>query len=282
MSEFMETVQPFLISVLLFIVGIVLTWIAGSWAGSLTQRALAKGKVDIALQRFLGKIVRWLILVAGTISCLGIFGIQTASFAAILGAIGFAIGMALKGTLGNFASGVMLLIFRPFKVDDVVSMAGVTGKVVEIDIYATVLTTPDNRRIIVPNGAVFSGTIENLTFNKTRRVDVGVGTDYAADLQKVRSTLLNAATETKWVQSDPAPVVVLLDLGASSINWSVRAWTETDKYWDVKDELTKNIKNALDKEKVGIPFPQMDLHINSSMKNFLERSNGKESEDYLS
>lgn len=110
MSEFMETVQPFLISVLLFIVGIVLTWIAGSWAGSLTQRALAKGKVDIALQRFLGKIVRWLILVAGTISCLGIFGIQTASFAAILGAIGFAIGMALKGTLGNFASGVMFKV----------------------------------------------------------------------------------------------------------------------------------------------------------------------------
>ena len=197
----------------------------------------------------------------GIITCLGLFGIQTASFAAILAAAGFAVGMALQGTLGNFASGVMLLIFRPFKVGDVVSAAGQTGKVVEIDIFSTVFDTPDNRRIIIPNGSVFGGTIENISHHATRRVDVAVGTDYGADLSKTREVLNKAIAQTNKVLKDPASAVVLSDLGDSCINWSVRVWVDANDYWPVKDQLTESVKTALDQADIGIPFPQMDVHL---------------------
>ena len=252
------------INTVLFIVGIFATYVVAGWARRITVKALSKSGTDAALQNFLGKMVRWAVIAAGVVSCLGIFGIQTASFAAILASAGFAVGMALKGTLGNFAAGVMLLIFKPFKIDQVVKVAGETGKVVEIDIFNTILDTPDNRRIIVPNGNVFGGTIENISHHSTRRVDVSVGSDYGADLDKTRETLLTAAKSIEQGLADPAPAIVLTELGDSSVNWSVRLWVKSEDYWAVKDELTRRVKNSLDQANIGIPFPHMEINLNNN------------------
>jgi small conductance mechanosensitive channel len=155
----------------------------------------------------------------------------------------------------------MLLIFRPFRVGDVVSVAGITGKVVEIDLFTTQFDTPDNRRLVVPNGAIFGSTIENVTFHPTRRVDVDVGTDYGADLRATRTVLEEVATATEGVLEEPAPQVYLKSLGASSIDWAVRVWTETSEYWAVRERITQRVKEALDAAEIGIPFPQMDIHV---------------------
>jgi len=162
---------------------LVLAWIVAGWAGGATRRGLRRAKVDDTLARFFGNLAKWVVLLAGILSILGIFGVETASFAGILAGAAFAVGMAFAGTLGNFAAGVLLLTFRPFKVGDVISAAGVTGKVEEIGLFATVLDTPDNRRMIVGNQSIVGSNIENITFHETRRVQVDVGTDYGADLE---------------------------------------------------------------------------------------------------
>ncbi len=193
--------------------------LAASWASKIIGAICSKAKVEETLARFFRKLARWAVLMVGTLLILDTFGVDTASFSVILGAMGLAIGMALQGTLGNFASGVMLLIFRPFKVGDVISAAGVVGKVFEIELFTTVLDTPDNRRFIVPNGAIFGGTIENITHHPTRRVEIAVGTDYAADLDQVRSVLEKAAESVPERLADPGHQIVLAGLGDSCIDW---------------------------------------------------------------
>jgi small conductance mechanosensitive channel len=235
-------------------------FVAG-WAARLTTKAMTKAKVELTLSKFAGKMAKWLILVLVGLSCLGAFGIEITAFAAILAAAGFAIGMAFSGTLGNFAAGIMLLIFRPFKVGDVVSVGGHTGKVNEIDLFVTTMDTPDNRRLILPNGSIFGASIENISHHATRRVDVAVGTDYGADIDQARAVLQQAAEAVDNVLSDPAPAVVLSELGGSSIDWVVRVWVNAGDFWPVKDALTREIKYALDKAEIGIPFPQMDVHL---------------------
>ena len=160
----------------------------------------------------------------------------------------------------------MLLTFRPFKVGDVVSAGGTTGKVFEIGLFTTIFDTPDNRRIIVPNNEIFGGTIENVSHHATRRVAVSVGTDYGADIDKAREVMLAAAKATENVLGDPEPAVVLTGLGGSSIDWSVRVWVNAADYWGVMDALTRNVKVALDDAEIGIPFPQMDVHIDGAVK----------------
>ncbi|MEJ2503272.1 MAG: mechanosensitive ion channel family protein [Gemmatimonadota bacterium] len=254
-----------LFPVLLDIVGalvllLVTVWVA-AWARRVTQKGLERGGMDPTLTKFAGQHARYGVLILGGIAVLSVFGINVASFAAILAAAGFAIGMALQGTLGNFSSGAMLLIFRPFKVGDVVSVAGITGKVVEIALFSTQFDTPDNRRIIVPNGEIYGSTIENITFHPTRRVDVDVGTDYGADLRATRAALERVAAEAEGVLQDPPPQVYLKELGGSSIDWAVRAWALTPDYWAVRERITQSIKEALDAAEIGIPFPQMDVHV---------------------
>ena len=249
------------VNVIFFLLGVAATFIVANWAAKATFLAIHKSKLDDTLGLFLSKLSRWTVIVLGIVSCLGILGVQTASFAAILAGAGLAIGMALQGTLGNFAAGVMLLLFRPFKVGDVVNVAGQAGSVTAIDIFNTILDTPDNRRIIVPNGNVFGNQIENISFHKTRRVDVSIGSEYTADLDQTRSVLEKAAKSVKNLLSNPEPVVVLNELGDSSINWSVRVWVNTENFWTVKDELTRALKYALDEAQISIPFPQMDLHL---------------------
>jgi small conductance mechanosensitive channel len=199
------------------------------------------------------------------LAALGMFGIRTTSFAAVIGAASLAIGLAFQGTLSNIASGVMLLIFRPFTVDDVINAAGITGKVIEIGLFTTAFDTLDNRRIFVPNALIFGGTIENVTFHEKRRVDVSVGTDYGADLDEVRAVLDAAVATVQGILDDPEPQVYLVELGGSSIDWSVRVWCVTDDYWEVRERTTRAVKIALDTASIGIPFPQMDVHLDGGL-----------------
>lgn len=204
--------------VLLALVLIIAVLIGAGWVRKITARACAKARVEETLARFLANLAKYAVLFAGGVAILGTLGVETASFAAALAAVGFAIGMALSGTLGNVAAGVMLLFFRPFKVGDAVSAAGITGKVYEINLFNTAFDTFDNRRIIVPNSDLFNKNIENITYHPTRRVDVSVGTDYGANLDETRAVLQGVADRVQGGLQDPAPAVALLELGGSSIN----------------------------------------------------------------
>ena len=248
------------------IILIVVVLILARWAKGLTIKATTKAKVEITLAKFFGNLVRWAILVLGAVTILQTFGVEATSFAAVLAALGFAIGLALSGTLGNVASGVMLLVFRPYRVGDVVNIGGTTGKVDEIELFTTTLDTPDNRRIIIPNGQIFGNTIENITFHPKRRVDFAVGTEYPADLDTTREVLMRVATEVEGRLPDEDPVVYLVELGDSSINWAVRVWAPTADYWAVRERLTRNAKMALDEAGIGIPFPQRDVHVPEAIR----------------
>jgi len=242
------------------IVALFLAWMIAGWLSRTMLRALERRKFDATLSRFFAKLVRYAILVAAILSVLGIFGIQTTSFAAIIGAAGLAIGLAFQGTLSSFAAGVMLLIFRPFKVGDYVTVNGQSGTVKEIELFTTCLTTVDNRVIILPNSQVFGHTIENFTANDTRRVDISVGVAYGADLDQTRTVLEAAVKTIPRSLHDPAPQVFLSSLGASSVNWALRVWTRTEDYWVVYEDTIKVTKQALDSAGLSIPFPQMDVH----------------------
>jgi small conductance mechanosensitive channel len=240
----------------------------GKIAAGMLRRSLGRAKVDETLGRFFAKVLFYVIVVFGVIFALSKFGIDVTAFAAVLAAAGFAVGMALSGTLSNFASGVMLLIFRPFKVGDVVNAAGITAKVHEIELFTTTFDTPDNRRIIVPNGGIYGGTIENITYHGERRVDVSVGCEYSADLAKTRETLGKAAesmSDRMLTGEGRGYQIVLIDLGDSSVNWTVRFWCKTADYWGVKEDLTAAVKQHLDDAGIGIPFPQMDVHVDGKL-----------------
>ncbi|MGK7311142.1 MAG: mechanosensitive ion channel family protein [Candidatus Longimicrobiales bacterium M2_2A_002] len=261
----LSSFMPFLLDLVGAIVLVFLTLWAARWAKRITTRSLERGGMEETLTRFTGTLARYAVLILGGLTVLSVFGISVASFAAILAAAGFALGLALQGTLGNFSAGAMLLIFRPFKVGDVISLGGTTAKVVEIELFTTQLDTPDNRRIIMPNGEIFGSTIENITFHENRRVDVDVGTGYEADLRETRAVLDEVAANVEGAIEDPAPQVYLQELGGSSINWTVRVWAPTGDYWAVKERLTHSIKIALDDAGIGIPYPQMDIHVDGAL-----------------
>lgn len=232
------------------------------------RRSLSRAKLDQTLARFFAKMLFYVILVFGVVLALSKFGIDVTAFAAVLAAAGFAVGMALSGTLANFAAGAMLLLFRPFKVNDVISTAGVMARVDEIELFTTTLDTFDNRRIIVPNGSIYGSTIENITYHPERRVDVNVGIEYRADLDKTREVLSSAAQSLheRMVQGEGRGYQIALgDLGSSSVNWTVHFWCRTQDYWMVKEELTRAVKQHLDAAGIGIPFPQMDVHVDGKL-----------------
>ncbi|MFK5955099.1 MAG: mechanosensitive ion channel [Planctomycetota bacterium] len=264
-KDFMTGIQNFVLNNwMAAVVGLLAFFVMGivaGWANSITRKACEKAKVEETLARFFGKMAKTSVLLIGTLLILGTFGVDTASFSVILGAMGLAIGMALQGTLGNFASGIMLLIFRPFRVGDVINAAGVIGKVCEIELFTTVLDTPDNRRIIIPNGAIFGGTIENISHHSTRRCEVAVGTDYTADLDKTRAVLDKAAAGVAERIEDPGHQIVLASLGDSCIDWKIRIWCKSSDYWGCMEATTRAVKMALDEAGIGIPYPQMDVHM---------------------
>jgi len=237
----------------------------GNWSRRAIQRSLEKRNFDATLTRFFANSARYAILVGALIGCLGVFGIETASFAALIAAGGLAIGLAFQGTLGNFAAGVMLIIFRPFNVGDWIKVSGLTGKVEEIELFTTEMTTPDNRRLVVPNGSIFGSTIENITYHDTRRVDVPVGTDYGADVDETRKVLEAMAPKIAGILMDPPPQIFLAGLGGSSVDWQVRVWCKTSDYWDVLQVCVRDTKAALDAANIGIPFPQTDVHLDADV-----------------
>lgn len=255
--EVWAVAQPIVVAIVLIVVVLL---IAG-WAKRITVKATTKARVEATLAKFFGNLVKWAIMVIGAVTVLQTLGIEATSFAAVLAALGFAIGLALSGTLGNVAAGVMLLVFRPYRVGDVISVNGITAKVDEIELFTTTFDTPDNRRIIMPNGSIFGSTIENVTHHKTRRVDIAVGTAYNADIDAARAALTAAASAVKGRDTTQEPVVYLNELGDSSINWAVRVWAPTADYWAVKEQLTRDVKYALDHAGVSIPFPQRELHL---------------------
>lgn len=236
--------------------------IAG-WVSATVRASLNRLKFDATLSKFLSKLAWWGVVAVAAICCMSYIGVETTSFAALLGAAGFAVGLAFQGTLSNFAAGAMLLIFRPFKVGDVVNVGDQLGTVDEIELFTTTLDTFDNRRIILPNNAVFGSTIENITHHPIRRVDVAVGAAYDADIDVTRAALETAAAETPGALQTPEPAIVLMELGASSVDWSVRVWAPTSDYLAVKQSLIRSVKQQMDRAKIGIPFPQMDVHIQS-------------------
>lgn len=261
----------FLVESAVKIVGVfLLLFIAlriAAWLKKRVYSGLQKTELDDTLAKFVANLTRYLVIIGAILGCFGYFGIPTTSFAAVIGAAGLAIGLAFQGTLGNFAAGAMLLTFRPFKVGDVIAVAGVVGEVNELELFTTKLDTPDNRRIILPNSAVFGSTIENITFHDKRRVEVNVGTDYSADLDEVRAVLAAAAETVPGRLVEEGVDVALLELGGSSIDWQVRVWSKSamPDYLAAKDALTRAVKIALDAKDIGIPFPQMDVHIDGTL-----------------
>lgn len=237
------------------------TLLCASWLQRIVRSAAHRARIEETLARFFGKLARWAVLTVGILLILGEFGIETASFAVVLGALGLAVGLALQGSLGNFAAGVLLLVFRPYKVGDVVVVAGNAGKVDEIDLFCTTLDTVDNRRILVPNGAILGGTIENVTHHPLRRADVSVGVDYSASVEATRAALEQAAASVPQRHPASGHQVALLGLGASSVDWQVRVWCKTEDYFPCVEATVGAIKRSLEAAGLGIPFPQLEVRL---------------------
>jgi small conductance mechanosensitive channel len=244
---------------LLFIARIV-----AGWARRLVITGLESAQFDLTLTKFFGNLARYTILVLAVLACLGVFGVETTSFAAVIAAAGFAIGLAFQGTLSNFSSGVMLLTFRPFELGDYIVAAGQQGTVDEIGLFTTKLHTLDNRKIIIPNSEVAGGIIENYTSEPLRRVDVNVGVEYSADLRKAREVLEAVVQADPQREDGEKSYAYLMDLGDSSINWQLRVWAKPGNYWAVRERVTQAAKEALDSAGIGIPFPQMDVHMKNA------------------
>jgi small conductance mechanosensitive channel len=243
------------------IVILIIGKIGAGVCANIVRKVMVRAKAEQTLVGFVASLVRYAILAFAVIAALSKFGIQTTSFIAVLGAAGLAVGLALQGSLANFAAGVLILIFRPFKLDDVINAAGSVGKVVEIGIFTTTLHSPDNQKIIVPNAAVTGGTITNVNANDTRRVDLTAGIGYGDDIGKAKKVLEDILANHPKVLDDPGPTVQVVELADSSVNFVVRPWTKTADYWDVYFDVTRAIKEEFDNNGISIPFPQQDVHM---------------------
>ncbi|MBD3160547.1 MAG: mechanosensitive ion channel [Candidatus Eisenbacteria bacterium] len=243
-------------AILILIVGRI---IAGIVRG-LVKKVMNRGNQDPGLTNFVGSIVYGLIIVFAFVAALAKFGIETASFIAVLGAVAFAIGFALQGSLSNFAAGVMLLAFRPFRVGDYVEAGGTAGSVINIEIFNTILHTPDNVRIIVPNSKIFADVIKNYSANDTRRLDLVIGIGYGSDIQKAIDVVNGLIQADSRALGDPAPTLAVSELADSSVNLIVRPWVKKEDYWSLRFDLTRAIKESFDKNGIEIPFPQRVVH----------------------
>ena len=226
----------------------------------LMKKLMIKSQMDAILVEFISSIVRSVLLLFVIIAALDRLGVNTTSLVALVGAAGLAVGLALQGSLQNFASGVMLIIFRPFSAGNTVEAADVTGVVEAIGIFTTTLRTGDNREIIVPNGKIFSGNIINYSKRATRRVDMVFGISYDDDIRKVKEIIKNVIDEDKRILADPAPLIAVAELADSSVNINVRPWCNTEDYWGVYYDTHEKIKLAFDENGISIPYPQMDVH----------------------
>ena len=247
------------------IIGAILIFLVGKWLArrisNLVAKLLERNKIDLALAHFLANLTYYSLIVLVVVAAAGRLGINTTSFLTIIGAAGLAVGLALKDSLSNFAAGVMLVLFRPFTIGDVVSTAGITAKVEKITIFNTLFCSPDNQLIIVPNNKIISDIITNITAKDTRRIDLTVGISYSDDMAKTKDILIRLAKEESRILTDPAPTVAVAELADSSVNLVFRPWVKTADYWNVRFDLTERIKNRLDEAGISIPFPQQDVHL---------------------
>ena len=246
-----------LLALVTLIVGL---WLVGVFT-RLLRKALDKRGVDPTLTPFLMSLLGWGLKAVLIISVASMVGVQTTSFIAVLGAAGLAVGLALQGSLANLAGGVLILIFRPYRVGDLIEAQGELGVVKEIQIFTTTLLSPQNRKVIIPNGAMSNGTIKNLTAERTVRVDTTVGVSYGADMKQAKDVLLKMVKQVPKVLEDPAPVVAVSELGDSSVNLVVRPFCDPADYWDVYFATVEGSKQALDAADISIPFPQRDVHM---------------------
>lgn len=239
--------------------------ILGRWVAGMVRRGMRRGlkraQIDATLVPFLASLGYYAVMAMVLVAVLGVVGVQTASLVAVLGAAGLAIGLALQGTLSNLASGVMLLVFRPFGVGDYVEAGGNAGSVESIKLFTTVMNTPDNVRITVPNSAVWGGTVKNYSANETRRVDLVMGVDYGDDIGLAVRTITDIVVADSRVLADPAPQVAVAELGDSSVNIVVRPWCKGEDYWTVRFDLTRALKEGLETAGCSFPFPQTDVHL---------------------
>jgi small conductance mechanosensitive channel len=235
--------------------------IVAGWARRLTRKALERAEVDPTLVPFIAKLVYYLLLAFVVIAVLGVFGVQTASLVAVLGAAGLVVGLALQGTLSNFAAGVMLLFFRPFKVGDFIDAGGTTGTVEEIGVFATTMKSPDNIKIVVPNSQVYGQTIKNFNGFDTRRIDLVIGISYDDDISKAIDTIRSVVSADQRVMAEPETMIAVSNLGDSSVDLVVRPWCAGSDYWPLRFDLTRKIKEDLEAAGCSIPYPQTDVHL---------------------
>ena len=246
-----------LMAAAIFVIG---RWIARILL-NITDKMMTKTGMDPMLVRFVHSILNALLLLVIIIASLDQLGVNTTSFIALIGAAGLAVGLALQGSLQNFAAGVLLIVFRPFKVGHFVEVAGTAGVIEEIGIFSTRMKTGDNREIIVPNGAIYSGIITNYSARDTRRIDMVFGIGYNDDIRKAKEIMKGILDADERILKEPEPLIAVAELADSSVNFNVRPWVNSADYWNVRFDVTEKIKLAFDENGISIPFPQMDVHI---------------------
>ena len=243
---------------------LVIGWFVVRLVRALVRRSLARAAVDQTLIRFVANMVYIAGMALVVISAVGRIGVSTASFAAVLAAAGLAIGLAFQGTLSNFAAGILIIVFRPFKVGDYIEAGGISGTVEEVQLFTTALDTPDNRRVIVGNADVSGSAITNFSFHPTRRVDLVFGFGYGDDIDRAKQVVEELLAADDRILDDPAPTVAVLALADSSVNLAVRPWVARADYWSVFFDITEAVKKAFDREGIEIPFPQRDVHLRTA------------------
>ena len=265
MEDKAELIQALVIQYGVKVLMALVIFVIGKWVvkrlSAVLEKLMEKNAVDPAIRHFTGSLVYYALLIFVCIAALGQLGIQTASFVAIVGAAGLAIGLALQGSLSNFAAGVLLLIFRPFKVGDFIEAAGTSGVIQNIQIFTTELHTGDNKKVIVPNGRIISGNIINYSANDTRRVDLVFGIGYQDDIDAARAVIESLLAADERVLDEPKPLVAVVALADSSVNFVCRPWVKSSDYWPVHYSLTEAVKKAFDANDISIPFPQRDVHL---------------------
>jgi len=246
----------------------IITLIIGLWVIRIivttTRKIFEKSKADPTLTPFICSLISWTLKALLLISVASMIGIATTSFIAVLGAAGLAVGLALQGSLANFSGGVLILIFKPYVVGDLIEAQGHIGVVKEVQIFNTILLTPNNRRVVIPNGAMSNGSVENYTAEGQLRVDLTVGISYSSNIAKAKQVLLEMMQKNSKILQDPTPLVAVVELADSSVNLVVRPWCKVEDYWNVYFETTELAKTVLEENGIQIPFPQRDVHLYQS------------------
>ena len=264
-TENADLITKYVIPWVIKIVASVLIYVIGRWVAKLVVKSVVKimekSNVDESLRKFAGNIIGAVLTVFILIAAIEQLGVDTTSIMAIFAAAGLAVGLALKDSLSNFSAGVMLIVFKPFKLGDLVTAGGSTGVVEGIQIFNTIMRTGDNQEIIIPNGHIYGASIINMSKRDTRRIDLVIGIGYEDNIGKAKQIIEDIISKNSLILTDPAPTIMVLELGESSIDLAVRPWVNTGDYWPVRAELLQTIKETFDEQGISIPYPQRDVHM---------------------